>query len=135
MKKWKKLLSLGMVMVLTLSLAACGGDKEKAPAPPKESDTASTVTPGDAEYPKMTWRVANAVQEGSASDIACLAFKEFVEEKTGGNITVEYFPGGQLGADAAMIESVQLQELDFASVGPYAAVRQGPAHHGHHDAG
>lgn len=119
MKKWKKLLSLGMVMVLTLSLAACGGDKEKAPAPPKESDTASTVTPGDAEYPKMTWRVANAVQEGSASDIACLAFKEFVEEKTGGNITVEYFPGGQLGADAAMIESVQLQELDFASVGPY----------------
>ena len=41
----------------------------------------------------------------------CLAFKEEVESKSGGKITVEIHPNSELGGDEAMLESVALGTL------------------------
>ncbi|KIL45244.1 DctP family TRAP transporter solute-binding subunit [Jeotgalibacillus soli] len=43
-------------------------------------------------------------------------FKEIVEEKTDGNITVEIYPNGQLGDDRAMIEGLQFGTLEAVGV-------------------
>lgn len=41
-------------------------------------------------------------------------FKPFVEEKSGGRISVELYPNGQLGGDRQLIESVQIGTVQMA---------------------
>jgi len=50
-------------------------------------------------------------------------FARLVKERTNGRITIEVYPGSQLGEEKAVIEQVQLGALDFTrvSVGPAAA--------------
>lgn len=45
-----------------------------------------------------------------------LAFKEYVEEKTKGEIEVQVFPLGQLGGERSMAEQVQAGTLHMASI-------------------
>ena len=53
------------------------------------------------------------------SDQGALAvrFKELVEGYSGGDITVELFPGGSLGAETEMLQNTRMGTLDFALVG------------------
>lgn len=46
--------------------------------------------------------------------VAATAFKEFVEKDSNGRIKVEIFPGGALGGEREIIESVQLGTIDMA---------------------
>lgn len=43
-------------------------------------------------------------------------FAELVEEKTGGEVTVQFFPDGQLGGEREMVEMVQGGALDMTKV-------------------
>ncbi|GAB2719958.1 TRAP transporter substrate-binding protein [Halomonas garicola] len=62
------------------------------------------------------------------SDQGALAqrFKQMVEELSDGEMQIELFPGGQLGAETEMIQGTRIGKLDFALVGvgnltPYAS--------------
>ena len=114
MRNHKKLLSLALVFVMLMSLVACGSSEE---AP--ETATTPGSSSGEEDYPTVTWKIAHSAQDGGSSDLACEAVKAYVEEKTGGKITIDIYPNGQLGADMAQIESVQLGDLEFSSIGPY----------------
>ncbi|HKK32602.1 MAG TPA: DctP family TRAP transporter solute-binding subunit [Desulfomicrobiaceae bacterium] len=48
-----------------------------------------------------------------ATHAGALAFAEYVNEKTGGEIQVEVFPLGQLGNERSMLEQVQFGSLDM----------------------
>jgi tripartite ATP-independent transporter DctP family solute receptor len=43
-------------------------------------------------------------------------FAELVEEKTGGEVTIQFFPDGQLGGEREMVEMVQGGALDMTKV-------------------
>ena len=45
---------------------------------------------------------------------AALAFKEYVEKATGSKVTVQIFPAGQFGNDAATMEGLKLGTLEMA---------------------
>lgn len=45
----------------------------------------------------------------------CLAFAEYVKEKTGGEIQIDVFPLGQLGGERSMAEQVQGGTLDMCA--------------------
>lgn len=114
MKTYRKLLGMLLAFTMLLSLAACGGTSSSSPAA-----TGNAGNEGADEYPTVTWKMAHSAQDGGSSDLACEAVKAYVEEKTGGKITIDLYPAGQLGADLAQIESIQLGDLEFSSIGPY----------------
>lgn len=51
-------------------------------------------------------------------EIGAKKFAELVKEKTGGTVLVQTFPGGQLGGDRDMMESLQMGTLEIAIQGP-----------------
>lgn len=51
-------------------------------------------------------------------EIGAQKFAELVKEKTNGAVEVETYPGGQLGGDRDMMESLQMGALEFAIEGP-----------------
>lgn len=57
-------------------------------------------------------------------ETACQIFKKYVEEKTGGAILVDTFPGSQFGAEREQLEGVQMGSIEMAalSAGPFPSL-------------
>lgn len=112
MKKnlWKKSGALALVAGLSLSmLAACGGDS---------SD-------GDSVEVKEIV-LGHVYSETHNINISCIDFKEYIEEASGGTMTVNIQPNSVLGGDEAMLEmcavgTVTLMTPSVASIEMYAS--------------
>ena len=98
MKNYKRLLGLVLAFAMFVSLIACSG-KESTSSEAPSDPSASTDSAGSEsdDYPTVTWKIAHSAQDGGSSDLACEAVKAYVEEKTGGKITIDLYPAGQLG--------------------------------------
>ncbi|WZL71941.1 TRAP transporter substrate-binding protein [Clostridiaceae bacterium 35-E11] len=95
----KKLLSLCLVLLLSVGMLAGCGTKETAPSGDGEQAK---------ELPSMTVQLSHNQPESSPEHVGSLAFKEKLEELSGGKITVEIFPSMQLGSMREQAESVQM---------------------------
>ena len=115
----KRVFSLILAATMALSLAACGGGSANTPAP-VESKAAEPGTP-TTEIPKMTIKLTQPQPIGTPEDLACLEVKAKLEELSGGNITVEYYPAGQIGSIPESIQSVQMGVTQLA-MGPCAII-------------
>ena len=111
----KKSIALLLTCVVTFVLAACGN---KTSEPGQASNAA-----GD---PKVTIRLSYLPESGTTEDQAAQAFKEYVEDASAGSITVNLFPGGQLGSETQMGEQCQLGTTEMIAVGEIAAVNACP---------
>lgn len=71
---------------------------------------------------QTTLRLAHHLPDTSEQHIAATRLAELIAERTGGEITVEILPGGQMGGQREIIESVQLGTLDmgYGESGLYA---------------
>lgn len=72
------------------------------------------------------WRGWNIHVDGYPNTVAMDAFAELLEEKTGGDITLQMFHGGTLGSQPDAIEQVRLGALEIGNfnlgpIGPIAA--------------
>lgn len=94
-KKWKTAL-LGSVSLL--SLAACGATNGET-----GSDEAVVLR---FSYASNSQPVIDAMNK----------FGELVEEKSDGEVVIEYFPDGQLGGERELIELTQTGAIDFTKV-------------------
>ena len=95
----KKFLALILALVMSLSLVACGGSKtEEKPADTKEPAQSTENKDAAPEFEKMTWKFACSANDQSNWVGAAKVFAQIVGEKTGGAITVEYYPQDQLTA-------------------------------------
>lgn len=91
----KKIVALLMAMVMVFALAACGsGTTAPAPttAPAATNAPAGTTT----TFEPMTWKFACSAGETSTWVQAAKYFGDEISEKTGGAITIEYYPSDQL---------------------------------------
>lgn len=88
---------------------AAGGATEAAQE--KNEDTKAS---GEAITLRYSHTVAE--QEGHPWTVATNTFKETLEELSGGTIMVENYPGGQLGGDTDLLDSVQLGTLDIGMI-------------------
>lgn len=73
-----------------------------------------------------TWRGWNIHADGYPNTIAMDRFAELLDEKTGGEITLQMFHGGTLGSQPDAIEQVRLGGLEIGNfnlgpIGPIAA--------------
>ncbi|QZY53804.1 TRAP transporter substrate-binding protein [Crassaminicella profunda] len=92
----KKIFTLFLVLVLSMSLLAGCGDKETETAKAQE------------ESASMTIRLSHNQPESSSEHEGAVAFKEKIEELSGGKIKVDIFPSMQLGSMREQAEAVQM---------------------------
>lgn len=109
--KFKKDCSkLGVVLsVLVLSLlVACSGNNSEAPSTGGDTEGSTTES--------INIRLAHVGSEEHQNQIASLKFKELIEERSDGAITVQIFPNGQLGGEGDAVEGVQNGTIDMTPV-------------------
>lgn len=87
-----------LAAAMMLSLTACSGGTT--------SNAGSNADASGSELPEMTFSIGHTGTEDSWNHAMCLRIKEKLEEYSGGKITVNIFPNGQMGSDSEMILSV-----------------------------
>ena len=108
----KKLIALILAAVMAFSLVACGNSNSNTSAP----------SPGSAsEAAPVVLKLGTTVNEEDSFHVAASKFAELVKERTNGAYTIEIYPNGALGDEAAMLESMQIGTLDAAIItsGPF----------------
>ena len=103
-RKSFKLVILVCITLVALSLAGCGGDK---------SSSGDNAGAGDNGYEKITIRYGNLYNEDTTQGLALNKTKEIIEEKSGGNITVDIFHGGVLGSEKDHIQAQKDGSLEM----------------------
>ena len=93
--KLRKILALLLSCALVLILVACGNSEAGTP----NTDGAATTV--------YTIQYGHNQREDSPQGVGAQAFKDKVEELSGGQIKVDIYPNGQLGALREMIENCQ----------------------------
>lgn len=111
----KKFITIGLIIAMCcLVLAACG---EK-----KEADTE-----GEAKASPVTIKYAILDPEDSVVGQGALKFKETVETKSNGEMTVDIFFNGQLGGERQVIESMTMGVVQMSGVGTQTMANFDPA--------
>jgi tripartite ATP-independent transporter DctP family solute receptor len=64
---------------------------------------------------KMVLKYGHVAPPKHGQHIGCLAFADYVKEKTNGEIRVDVFPMGQLGGERSMMEQIQGGTLDICA--------------------
>lgn len=93
----KRFITVLLVLVSLFTLAACGSS---------EGDT-------KVEEKNVTLKIGFQANAGSNEYLAAELLAQKANEYSNGTITVEIFPGGQLGDDRAMIDQVAAGALDM----------------------
>ncbi len=99
---------LACVLMMTLVVAGCGSSGD-------------TQDPSEGMEPTAI-KLAHVVNEQDGFHVAALKFKELVEERTDGLVTVEIFPNATLGDERTLIEGMQVGTVDAGIItnGPIA---------------
>lgn len=115
----KKILSLILAMIMAMSLVACGDTDSGNNSNNNTNDNGAANAAG---YTGGSYHITlgHICAETHSLQRASLKFKEYLEEQSGGAITVDIHPNGVLGGDEAMLESVALGTLTM--VMPSASV-------------
>ncbi len=108
MKKAKKWIAALTVAAMALTLTACGGG-------------GGQQEQGGENAEPVVMRLGTTVNEQDSFQVAAEKFKELVEERTNGAYVIEIHPNGELGDEAAMLESMSIGELEMGIVtsGPF----------------
>ena len=99
----KKFLALLMAVAMVFALAACGKTATE-PAAPAETPAASETPAAPAQ--QYIINVAHTVAEETSMQKGALAFKEYCEANSNGQLVVNVYPNGQLGSDRETCEGV-----------------------------
>lgn len=117
MKKILLLLLLNIMLVATLFVGCAKEDEEKTKTTSEETGTKTEET----EVDPIIMKFAHAHPADSPRDKSIQYFKEIVEEKTDGRISVEIYPAGQLGNEPELVESVKLGSIEAVRAGVFDA--------------
>lgn len=76
-----------------------------------------TAMTGGMALAQTELKLAHAAPDSDLQQVLSIYFKENVEERTNGEVTVSVFPGSQLGNDAQMIDSARAGVIDIVMSG------------------
>ena len=103
----KKVLSLGLALIMAASLfTGCGGS----------SSAAASGDGAAAGGEPIVLKLNHVSNEKGVYQEAALKFKEEVETRTNGAVTVEIYANSQLGNERDMVESLQLGTIDVGFI-------------------
>ncbi|MEE0673287.1 MAG: C4-dicarboxylate TRAP transporter substrate-binding protein [Enterocloster sp.] len=108
----RKMLSVLLVVGMMVSLTACGGNSAGNTTAADTADVAETEQKKEVdakpavEGNAVKIQIGYEMNPGEPMDIACQKWKELIEEKSGGNMTVELFPSSQLGSKDDLMDQM-----------------------------
>jgi len=106
----KRTIALGtlIIFVLAMLLSGCGSQ----PAATATSTGQTAAAPADTgETFKL--KLAHTVAEDTPIHKGAIEFKNLVEERTNGKVTIELYPNASLGDNRAVLEAMQFGTIDF----------------------
>ena len=128
----KKLLSLTMAAAMAVSLAACGGSASTAaPSETKSDAPAAAESAGDtaaaASDPAVTLVYAEVNPLDTIVGQTATAFKEKVEELSGGSITIDIQASGVLGSENDVLDNILAggDTIDMSRISAFALTSYG----------
>jgi TRAP-type transport system periplasmic protein len=110
LKKFKNHFLITLTALLLIALTACGGGNQGA------SGTNSSENGDSGSKEPITIKLAHVGSEEHQNQIAAVKFKELIEEKSNGDITVQIFHSGQLGGEDDAVEGIQTGTIDMTEV-------------------
>ena len=96
----RRSVAVGAVSLMFLGVAACGGDGSPS------GTAAGGCGGGELKF-------AFEGPTGTAQEIAANMFGEELDSQTDGNMTIQQFPGAQLGGEPELLEKVRSGAIDF----------------------
>jgi len=96
-------------LLLSMLLTACGGGA--APAASSQGGTA-----GETAEESLTLKVAYITKENSAWHLAGERMDSILKEKSNGRISLELYPGGQLGNETDMMQQINTGSVDMGFI-------------------
>lgn len=131
----KKKIMVCCLTTFALLMTACGSSKNAAAVTDTKEQNVTTAKSdeGDAKADgaqsgqslgdeNFNYIFGHGAAENSIGDRYCLKFKELVEEKSGGSITVDVYSGSQLGTYGEMLQSLQTGDIGGMIFQPAPAV-------------
>lgn len=116
LKKTRYML-LMLIAIVALALVACGGDD--AADSTDTGDTEAETNEGEADAGgEITLKFAHEEGQGDVQDLYANKFKELIEEKTDGRITVDVYTAGTLGTNMDVLQSLQTGAIEIAITSP-----------------
>ena len=119
MKKWLAVMTMAAVMA---SLTACGSSgsgqtssAQTQAAAENSADEGAAAGASGEEYPEYNWTAAMTVAETTTNYKMVERFAELLNERSGGKITVDIYPGGQLGNTTEFTEAVIGGSIDIGT--------------------
>ncbi len=113
----KKITALVLAAAMTLALAACGGgsgSNSAAGSSAAASGAASGAASAAGDYASLDPVVltgADSTGKGAAGQLFGEMVAAKVDEITGGQLTIDYYPNGELGADADLLRQLQANDI------------------------
>ena len=128
-KNMKKMMSFILAMVMVLALAACGGGSGSGSGSSSggsSSDSASSndTSGGGSAAEAMNIKVSTVLTEASISGQALNKFKEEIESKSDGRISVDVYYNGVLGSTDAVLDMAAEGDVQMMSMNPVAMETQ-----------
>lgn len=99
----KKLLALMMAAVMVFALAACGGSSDSG-----EAADSNEFAGGQT----IAIKIGHSDTTSNLIHVSLENFKAYVEEQSGGAVTVDIYAAEQLGSNAEMAEMIEMGSLD-----------------------
>ena len=116
----KKVISLAMAAAMATSLVACGGSSASSTAPAASAGStaapAASAAAGDVDYSALDAVElvgGDSTGKGAAGQIFGELVASKVDEITGGQLTIDYHPNGDLGGDADLLRQMQSNDIQL----------------------
>ena len=113
-------------VLLACSLSACGSEKGGANTAAPAAASGESGAAASADLPQMTLSIGHNNNSDSLMNYVAEQMKAKLEEKSGGKLTVNIYPSGQLGSESDMVTSCQTGDLTFLISGLHALVSNVP---------
>lgn len=111
----KKISALVLALAMALSLTACGGGASSSGAASSGAASSGAASTG-ADYSSLdpvTLTGAASSSQGAAAQLFGEMVAAKVDEITGGQLTIDYYPNGELGADTDLLRQLQAGDIDL----------------------
>ena len=112
----KKVISIALAAAMATSLVACGGSAASSTAPAASAGGAASTASGDVDYSALDAVEligGDSTGKGSAGQIFGELVASKVDEITGGQLTIDYHPNGDLGGDADLLRQMQSNDIQL----------------------
>lgn len=123
-RKIKLLGILTVLLAVVLVVSACGSSSSSGGSTSTSGNTSSSSNGGNGSDDGKTYtiKIGHVLTEDYHYTDGAKKFKELVEERSNGRITVEIYPNAQLGDEREMLEGLQMGtiEMGIISSGPVA---------------